>query len=165
MFKCGDLIVYGNNGVCCVEDITTIESSGDKLYYVLKNLTSNGVAYVPVNSGVYTRPVMSRDEMEDILNQIPHLTTNSFEKIPPRESQKVYRDTMMSYDSLAILSLIKHLKTVAKKKQEFKKKLSVTEERFLEQALKVIGTELSVAYGIDFATAKEEILKRLNSLT
>ena len=60
MFKCGDLIVYGNNGVCEVTAVAPLASSTDnRLYYALKNKISNGVAYVPVDSGVYMRPVMS----------------------------------------------------------------------------------------------------------
>ena len=163
MFKCGDLIVYGNNGVCRVEEITCIDAANDKLYYVLKNLSSNGTAYVPVDGNVYIRPVMSKDEMTCIIDKIPEITTEIFNGIQPRDLQKVYRDTLLSHDSIAILSLIKHIRSTAKKKQALKKKLSVTEERFLDQALKVIGSELSAAFDVDIIKAKEDILNRLEN--
>ncbi len=166
MFNCGDLIVYGNNGVCCIEEITTspldiVEK--DKLYYVLKNLSSNGVAYVPVDSSVYMRPVMSQDDANALIDKIPSVSTAMFDNIPARELQKTYREILLSHDSVAILSLIKHVRLTAKRKQELKKKLSSTEERFLEQALKVIGSELSVSLGIDMKNVRDYITDRLGT--
>ncbi len=165
MFKCGDLIVYGNNGVCCIEEIAPLESetaNKDKLYYVLKNLTSNGVAYIPVDSNVYIRPIMSKSEAVALVEKIPTVTTEAFKTVPPRELQKVYRDVLNFHDNIKTLSLIKHLRLTAKKKQALKKKLSATEERFLEQALKIIGSELSAALEIPMDEAKNCILDHLN---
>ena len=39
MFEIGDYIVCGNNGICTVENISTIDVSGvepDRLYYILQ---------------------------------------------------------------------------------------------------------------------------------
>ncbi len=166
MFNCGDLIVYGNNGVCRVEEITSLPSEKadkDKLYYVLKNLSSNGMAYIPVDSNVYVRPVMSREEANSLIDKIPAVNTDMFDGIPQRELQKVYRETLLSHDSVAILSLIKHLRLTAKRKQFLKKKLSSTEERFLEQAIKVIGSELAASLGIDFNDVRDYIASRLKT--
>lgn len=41
MFEIGDFIVYGNNGICEVKDITTIsmkDAPKDRLYYLLSPL-------------------------------------------------------------------------------------------------------------------------------
>ena len=165
MYKCGDFVVYGTGGVCCVEEVSTLDSDAankDRLYYVFKNIVTNGIAYVPVDSNVYLRPVMSKSEVEALLQKAPALSTDAFEKIPPRELQKVYRDTLLSHDSLAILSLIKHICITSKKKQLLKKKLSITEERFLEQALKIMSSEFSISLGIDLESAKNHILTCLN---
>lgn len=166
MFNCGDLVVYGNNGVCCVEEITTLPSENadkDKLYYVLKHLSSSGMAYIPVDSSVYMRPVISKDEANSLIDKIPSVTTDMFDHIPPRELQKAYREALLSHDSVAILSLIKHIRLTAKRKQLLKKKLSSTEERFLEQAIKVIGSELAVALDIEMGSIREYIMERLNT--
>jgi len=165
VFKCGDLIVYGNNGVCSVEEITTLNSDAadkDKLYYVLKNLSSNGVAYIPVDSNVYIRPIMSRDEMNKIVEAIPQISTDRFDKVQPKELQKVYRDALLSYDTLTIISVIKHISITAKRKQLLKRKLSATEDRFLQQGLKVIGSEVSASLDIDINEAKNFIIARLD---
>lgn len=151
MFNCGDLIVYGNNGVCRVEEITEMSLTGgeEQLYYVLKSKTGGGTAYVPVNSPVYMRPVMSQQEAEELVRQIPFVKTDCFEVSNARDMQKLYRETIQSHDCVQIISLIKHIRRTEKKKQEMKKKLSSTEERFLEQAMKIINSELSVALNLE----------------
>ncbi len=166
MFNCGDLIVYGNNGVCRVEKITTLDSDTahkDKLYYVLKNLSSQGMAYVPVDSAVFMRSVMSRDEALALIDKIPTTDTAMFDNIPQRELQKAYREALQSHSQEAVISLIKHIRLTASRKQLLKKKLSATEERFLEQALKVMGSEFSVALGVDLAEVEEYISNRLKT--
>ena len=64
MFQQGDLIVYGNTGVCRVEGFGTpdpMDRSG-RQYYQLKPLYQDGVIYTPVEGGkVPMRPVMSAE--------------------------------------------------------------------------------------------------------
>lgn len=165
MFKCGDLIVYGNNGVCRVEDITTLDNDAaekDKQYYVLKNLLSNGTAYIPVDSGVYMRGIMSVEEVNTLIDSIPAITTEMFDHIPPRETQNAYRKALLTHDCKLTLALIKHIRNTAKLKQLQKKKLSATEDRFLEQACKIVGSEFSAALGIELENVEAYIKNRVD---
>ena len=64
MFKIGEYVVYGNTGVCKVEDITTMDMVGtEKEYYVLVPVyNKNGRAFLPVdNTKVVIRPVLTKD--------------------------------------------------------------------------------------------------------
>lgn len=66
MYEKGDYIVYGQHGICRVQDITNPGFSGmdeHKLYYVLEPLCSTGSKiYSPVdNEKVLMRRVMSRE--------------------------------------------------------------------------------------------------------
>lgn len=163
MFHCGDLIVYGNNGVCEVTDIAPLENSTDnRIYYILKNRLSNGVAYVPVDSPVYMRAVMSKDEVQNIISAIPTLKTDEFENINVRDASRVYRETLQTYDTLKIVALIKHIIASCEKKREQGKKITTTEERFLDQAKKVIESEFSVALNIEIDEVSNYILKCVN---
>lgn len=165
MFNCGDLIVYGNNGVCIVEQITTLDGSPDKerLYYVLKNRSSNGVAYVPVDGNVHLRPVMSEAEALQLIDKIPSIETVQFENIPTRQAQKVYRDALLSYDSEVALGVIKHIRATGEKKRNQGKKLSSTEERYLEQAMRIIDSELTAALNKSVQELHEYIEKRIGT--
>ena len=54
MFQKGDFVVYGHNGICCIQDITTLNISGidkNRKYYLLKPVsTSKSTIYTPVAS-------------------------------------------------------------------------------------------------------------------
>ena len=63
MYEIGQLIVYGNEGVCRVEEIGTPKISGvDKHrdYYTLAPIYREGKVFTPVDSKVFMRPVISR---------------------------------------------------------------------------------------------------------
>ena len=65
MYEIGQLIVYGNEGVCRVEEIGTPKISGvDKHrdYYTLAPIYREGKVFTPVDSKVFMRPVITREE-------------------------------------------------------------------------------------------------------
>ena len=163
MFQCGDLIVYGNNGVCVVERVTTLEGSPNKeqLYYVLKNKSSNGTAYVPVNSPVHMRHIMTKEQALALIDKIPFVETKQFAGIATRQAQKVYRDALLSYDSETVVGVIKHLRATGEKKHSLGKKLSSTEERYLEQAQRIIDSELCAAMEMTVEQLRGFISKRI----
>ncbi len=164
MFQCGDLIVYGNNGVCEVTSVAPLADSTDgRIYYALRNMVSNGVAYVPVDSGVFMRPVMSKTEAKNLIKEIPNIKTNEFSNVGIRDAARIYRETLQSYDSLKVISLIKHIVENGEIKRRLGKKLTSTEERFLEQARRIIETEIAVALNINVEEAAEVILKSINN--
>lgn len=68
MFNKGDFIVYGNKGICKVNDVTTLAMDGidkNRLYYVLLPSDKKSIVYVPVDSTkTVMREVMTKDEIE-----------------------------------------------------------------------------------------------------
>ena len=76
MYLVGEYIVYGTSGVCKVEAIGPMEISGvnkDKLYYTLAPLYSKGSkVFTPVdNDKVVMRPVLTKEEARELIEQIP----------------------------------------------------------------------------------------------
>ena len=75
MFQKGDLIVYGNTGVCRVEDIGPLKNMGDskeiKDYYILSPVFSSGVIYIPANTRVFMRPVLTKEQVDALIDRIP----------------------------------------------------------------------------------------------
>ena len=71
MFQKGEYVVYGTNGVCMVEEITTLNIDSvpkDREYYVLFPKNSSGKIYVPVDKGdAKMRRVITRAEAEELL--------------------------------------------------------------------------------------------------
>lgn len=163
MFQCGDLIVYGNNGVCEVTEVAPLANSLDgRLYYALRNKVSNGIAYVPVDSGVFMRPVMTKTQAKELIKEIPNVKTSAFANVGIRDAGRVYREVLQSYDSLKVIALIKHIIENGEIKRKLGKKLTSTEERFLEQARRIVETELSIVLEIDVDEVEKVILKSIN---
>ena len=63
MFQKGDLIVYGNMGVCRVEAVEApagLPGAGEKkLYYKLDPVYETGTVYIPVDAKVFMRPILT----------------------------------------------------------------------------------------------------------
>ena len=73
MFKVGDYVVYGNSGVCRVEDIGPISiGSKDKDYYTLVPVYGrNSRLYTVVNSDkVVIRPIMTKQESDALIDEM-----------------------------------------------------------------------------------------------
>ena len=72
MFSVGDLIVYNETGVCRVEQIgpPAFNPRERRDYYTLTPLYGAGTIYVPVDSGVFMRLVLSREEAEALIDEL-----------------------------------------------------------------------------------------------
>ncbi|MCC8017673.1 MAG: CarD family transcriptional regulator, partial [Lachnospiraceae bacterium] len=78
MFEKGEYVVYGSKGVCQIEDISQIDIPGvdrDRLYYIMRQVHSNkGTVYLPIDSTrTVLRPVMSREEAQQLIDEIPSI--------------------------------------------------------------------------------------------
>ena len=73
MFKIGDYVVYGNTGICRVEDITSLNMNGsEKEYYVLVPAEGNNSrSFLPVdNTKVVIRPVLTKEQAMKALKKL-----------------------------------------------------------------------------------------------
>ena len=81
LYGIGDLIVYGTEGVCRVEDIGVPALAGinqERQYYTLKPLYREGRIYAPVDTAMFMRPVITRDDADALIRDIEALT----DKVP-----------------------------------------------------------------------------------
>ena len=75
MFAIEDYIIYGNHGVCKVENIGTVSlpmADKDKIYYTLRPVYMNeAVVYAPVeNPKSVMRSILSKEEAEQLILEI-----------------------------------------------------------------------------------------------
>ena len=73
MFKVGDYVVYGNSGVCRIENIGTLSiGSKDKDYYTLVPVYGrNSRLYSVVDSDkVVIRPIMTKQESDALIDEM-----------------------------------------------------------------------------------------------
>ncbi len=165
MFQPGELIVYGNTGVCRVEEITQPVRTGPdcgRQYYLLKPLYQDGIIYTPVdNDKVPMRPILSHEEAEALIDLIPSLQTENFCDATLQALSQHYQSVMRSYDRRALLVLIMSIYAKRQQAQAHKRRLGAVDERFMKQAERLLYSELSIALGIPFEEVQPYIAQRV----
>ena len=159
MFKVGDKIIYGECGVCTVDEIAPLESApADKMYYRLSPYIGSGTYFTPVDSNAYMRHVMTREEAEALIDAIPGIepaicTDNRFNHV-----DTFYRNLFKQHTCEALVSVVKGLKL---RMAERKTKSSRT-ELTLRRAKDILHGELSVALGIELDEVENYIMSRIS---
>ncbi len=156
MYKKGEYIICGNNGICEVEGITTLDLEGidkERKFYLLKPVFSNGsTVYSPtdVDDGT-VRPAMSKSEAEALIKSIP-----SIETIPIADEktlEKTYKELIRSCNPKALVQLIKTIRLRKEKRLLKGFKVTALDSRYFKQAEDFLYGELSVVLGI----SKDEV--------
>ena len=166
MFRLGDVIVYGNEGVFSVGEYTSspIDKKDERVYYVLipvSGATNSRILAPSEGGGVPMRAVMTRDEASSLIARICEISEVTVTN--ERERREAYRIAMREGGSEALISIIK---AVRRRRAEFlaqKRRLAETDTDFESRAKRCLFGELSVALGITVAEAEamvcEEICK------
>lgn len=163
MFKVGEYIVYGMNGVCRVEDIGVMDLNGvdsDKEYYTLAPLYTKGSkVYTPVdNQKVVMRLVVSKEKAYELIDNMQ--SVNEIEVEDDKRRELAYKDAIKSCECV---EWIRIMNTVTKRKQERiaqGKKMSACDERYLKAAQDHLYGELAISLGLEKAEVGEYIEHR-----
>ena len=150
MFKPGDQIVYGTNGVCEVVAVGPVAiGSADRDYYTLQPLYATEVIYTPVDTKVFLRPVISRAQAEDLIDRIPSIP----EKVCTERSQGLLREhyeaAFHSHNCTDLVQLIKSVYHKGRVAEKEGKKLGQLDLRYMKRAEDILHGELAAALGIE----------------
>ncbi len=149
MFKKGDLVQYGNNGVCCVEDIVQGMPglNSDTEYYILVPINNrNNMIYLPTdNEKAKVRPVMKQDEAKKVLNGIDSL--NEYVIDNEKQCEIVYKEAIYSLDCVKWMELLKTLCVRKQTRALNGKKVTSTDERYFKNVSSKLTEEFSVSLG------------------
>ena len=152
MFKIGDLIVYGNTGVCTVEKIGKPDLTGvadDKDYYTLQPYYSrNSRIFTPCdNNKVVMRPVISKKEAEALIKDIPKIKLLVITDEKKRE--ECYKETMRTCDCREFVSILKTIYNRKVTRLAEGKKVTASDERYFNMAEDKLFGELAIALGVE----------------
>ncbi len=147
MYRAGEFIVYGTSGVCKVEAVgkSPFEGEEDKLYYTLTPVAGTETIYLPVDSPVYTRPVITRAQAERLIAAIPSIEEDHFTSHSLRMSTEHYQTVLRSHDCRELVQLIK---AVYAKSRRSGRRVSQIDQRYRKRAEDLLHGELAVALGI-----------------
>ena len=163
MYQPGELVVYGATGVCRVEELTHLPG-GDrkKQYYLLKPLWQDGVIYAPVDSEkVPMRPVISREEAEALIDQIPGIQAAVCRGPTVQAMAQQYQSAVRDGGHQALIEMMKairHKQGVAEAKN---RRLGMIDERYMKQAERMLYGELATALEIGYDDVEDYIAARL----
>ena len=159
MFEIGEYIIYNNNGVCKVIDISASPYSKDKsnLYYTLQPVFDiKSKILIPVDSDkVFMRKIHTREEVQTIIESMVNIEPFWIEDRKQRELK--LKETFKSHDSYSCMKMLKGLYVEKKNKNAEGKKLSNADNLIFTAAEKLLFEEFAVALDIPLESVSEYI--------
>lgn len=147
MYAVGDKIIYGSSGVCVVTEICTPNFSREergRQYYKLRPVYGTETIYAPVNTAAFMRPVMTRQEAEELIARIPQIAPSVCDSRSVTVLRQQYEAFFRSHDCEACIRLVKGVHT----KGLSGKKLGQTDQKYKKRAEEILHGELAVALDI-----------------
>lgn len=163
MFEIGEYVIYGNNGVCKIEEISLMTLPGineSKNYYTLKPVYENSKIFAPVDTKVYMRDLVTSDEIDALIQTIPSIEDVEFDNKNVRGQQEYYKKLLDTHSCIDLLTIIKNIGNKKEKAAENGKRLGQVEEKYLKIAKDLVDEEFSLVLGI----SKNEVESYINDV-
>ena len=152
MYNIGDLVVYGSSGVCKVVEIGRPSMTAqytDKLYYTLAPMYGSETIYTPVDTSVFIRPVISREEAQDLISRMPSIRGDVYVDKNLTVLTTHYKESLQEYDCEDLVRLIKSVNMKNATAIRNGKKPGQIDQRYMKRAENLLYGELAVALGIE----------------
>ena len=168
MFRKGEYVIYGNNGICCIEEIgvprdTPLGDSG-KEYYTLAPVFSSGKIYAPLDTKVFMRPILTKRQAERLISHIPHIQAEEIEGKDARALGEKYKDCLDTHQCEDLVRLIKTVYRKEKSLEESGKKLAKTEREYGNLAKELLHREFSMALEVPYEDVENYITEKVAAL-
>ena len=165
MFRKGELVIYGNDGICRIEEIgipvgTPMEHSG-KEYYMLTPVFGSGMIYAPLDTKVFMRPILTKEEAEQMIRQMPEIQEESVIGRDVRTLNEMYKGFLATHQCEDLVRLIKTLYVKEKTMEGNGKKLAKTEQEFSKVAKELLHREFAIALDIPYEEVSVYITKKI----
>lgn len=167
MYQVGEKVIYGSNGVCEIDEIKMIEvphTYEEKAYYVMKPIFQECRISVPVDTKVFMRYVISREEAEALIAQAPQVDAQPYYNTALRQLQDYYENRIGTHDCNDLLELIISLYRKRAAVLAQKRKFGAIDERYMKRAEDLLFGELAVALEITKGEVRKRIADRLEGV-
>ncbi len=167
MYSVGELIVYGSTGVCRVHAKGVLDKKygGEKgrTYYTLKPVYRKETIYTPVDTKVFTRPLISAEEADKLIDNIPQVEAEMYHSKRTQDLSDHYQNSLNSHQCEDLIELV--LSIYAKKQyvEKQKRKFGQIDERYMKKAEELLFGEFAAALGIDKDAVPEYIAERIST--
>jgi CarD family transcriptional regulator len=164
MYNIGDYLIYRRN-VCKVVDIKKSHLN-DKNYYVLvpSNDESLKIDVPIVNKCSYMRNLISREEVEELIDKIPTIGIMETNEINDRFMGNEYKNLINTGTHENLIKIIKTTYLKNKERIDNKKKTRELENTYFKLAEKYLYSELSIVLGMSYEDTKNYVVARVTKL-
>lgn len=162
MYKIGEKIIYGAEGIMRIADVEDVEIAGSTAkYYVLESVErpTAGRTYVPVENEQLVarmRPLLTREEVSELLSSVGDLPTAEW-TADSRSRAEHFRRIVESGDRAMLLAMIRDIYAAGQRRRSEGKKNYVADEAAMRKAEKLLYSELSEVLGIPESDVPELI--------
>ncbi len=165
MFCIGDTVLFGTEGVFVIDQITQKEIGGKTAdYYALKSRgKDNSVIYLPLENQTLigkVRPLLTESEICELLTKISDFDDLWIDDNKLRKEK--FQEILQSGDREELIRLAS---TIYKHQQDMKlrhRKLSISDERILKEAERIISIEFAYVLNIDRSDVPKYIQSHIN---
>ncbi|MBQ8267369.1 MAG: hypothetical protein IJZ21_03180 [Clostridia bacterium] len=152
MFKIGDVVIYGVQGICKIYSCETKQigrQSAD--YYVLKPIFNESTAvFVPVENELLTakmQNVLTKAQVDELVEKIPQIDV--IKANDENQKRELYKSILSGGDRERLISLIKTIRLERDARRQSNKKLNINDEQTLRKAELLIYNELGFVLGCE----------------
>lgn len=152
MFKIGDVIVYGAQGICKIDCIETKQIGRQTAeYYVLKPIfNENTAVFVPMQNETLTskmQKVLTKTQVKELIEKITLIDVIKLND--ENQKRELYKTILSSGDREKLVSLIKTIRFERDDRRENGKKLNINDEQTLRKAELLLYNELGFVLGCE----------------
>lgn len=168
MFQVGDYIMYKNIGVCTVEAVGKLSFSAgkEKDYYTLRPLyaSNNTHIYVPVDSNLFMRNVITKQEAYYYLMELENMESKPFGAKKTAQLNAHYDGLLATHKITDRLRLLKELYQKEEKVKEKGKKFGQMETNYKNKIEKLLADEFSYALNETPELSKKRLYRALSKI-
>lgn len=160
MFKIGDTVVYGAQGICKIDSVETKLIGRQKQdYYVLKPIfNQNTSVFVPVDNEALTAKMLSALTKSQINGLAKKVTDIDVIKASDEnQKRELYKSILSSSNRERLVSLIKTIRFERDTRREAGKKLNISDEQTLRKAESLLYNEIAFVFSVEPDEAKNII--------
>ena len=160
MFKIGDTVVYGAQGICKIDSVEAKLIGRQKQdYYVLKPIfNQNTSVFVPVDNEALTAKMLSALTKSQINGLAKKVTDIEVIKASDEnQKRELYKSILSSSNRERLVSLIKTIRFERDTRREAGKKLNISDEQTLRKAESRLYNEIAFVFGVAPDEAKNII--------
>lgn len=164
-FEIGDVIIYGNSGVCRITDCGKLDSMcADKntLYYTIEPCYSSSTKiYTPVgNDKVIMRRIVTKEEALHLIDEIKSIENLWITDEKKREQE--YKDTIKKCDCRELVRIIKTIYLRKQSRLAEGKKVTASDEKYFKIAEDSLYGELAVSLDMNKDEVKDYVISRVS---